>query len=27
MGHDIPEPLWPLVCGTILAHAAAADRG
>jgi len=24
MGHDIPEPLWPLICGAILGHQEAA---
>ena len=26
MGHDLPEPQWPLVTGVIAAHAALADR-
>jgi pimeloyl-ACP methyl ester carboxylesterase len=28
MGHDLPEPLWPLLCGAILGHqdVAAAER-
>lgn len=27
MGHDLPRPLWPLITGAILAHAARADAG
>jgi pimeloyl-ACP methyl ester carboxylesterase len=26
MGHDRPEPLWPELCGAILAHTAGGDR-
>jgi pimeloyl-ACP methyl ester carboxylesterase len=25
MGHDLPEPLWPLITGSILAHTGRAD--
>lgn len=25
MGHDLPEPLWPLIVGTVTAHARLAD--